>query len=67
MTAAFDDFESHWPGELAEVNAGSIAVAVVLSYIDFRLPDINWRDGRPKLTSFHQAFSKRDSMMKTAL
>jgi glutathione S-transferase len=67
MTAAFDEIEAHWQGELAEVHAGSIAVAVVLAYIDFRLPDVKWRDGRPKLTAFHREFSRRDSMVKTAL
>ena len=67
MTAAFDDFEGHWQAELAGVNAGSIAVAVVLSYIDFRLPGITWRDGRPRLSAFHGEFTKRASMVKTAL
>ncbi len=32
-----DDLERNWEPWLAEVNAGSIAVAVVLSYIDYRL------------------------------
>ena len=52
---------------LAEVNAGSIAVAVTLGYIDFRLGELNWRNRRPKLAAFHETFSQRDSMMKTAL
>lgn len=67
ITAACDDFEGHWQGEFAGVNAGSIATAVALAYVDFRLPDIKWRDGRPNLTAFHADFSKRDSMVKTAL
>jgi glutathione S-transferase len=67
MNMVFDDLEGHWVAEKAEVNAGSIAAAVVLSYIDFRLPDITWRDGRPKLTTFHERFSARDSMKRTAL
>jgi hypothetical protein len=49
------------------VTAGTIAVAVVLGYIDFRMAHLNWRSGRPKLTSFHASFSKRDSMVKTDL
>ena len=67
INASFDELETKWQACLAEVNAGSIAVAVVLSYIDFRLPDFKWRDGRPELAAFHQAFSERDSMRKTAI
>jgi glutathione S-transferase len=67
MTATFDDLEHHWEAEKAEVNAGSIAAAVVLSYIDFRLPDLNWREGRPQLGRFLERFSSRDSMKKTVI
>jgi glutathione S-transferase len=65
--SVFDELETNWNAELAEVTAGTIAVAVVLSYMDFRMPDLNWREGRPTLTRFHADFSKRDSMMKTEL
>ena len=67
LNAVIDELESNWSAALAEINAGSIAVAVTLGYIDFRLSELNWRNGRPKLAAFHEAFSKRESMMKTAL
>lgn len=67
INAAIDELEANWQGELAEVNAGSIAAAVALSYIDFRMGDIGWRSGRPKLTAWHAAFSQRDSMVQTSL
>lgn len=67
IAAALDDLEGNWSDTLAETNAGSIAVAVTLSYIDFRLTDLDWRNGRPKLHSFHDQFTARDSMLKTAL
>lgn len=67
LHAAFDELEGSWMELLSEVNAGSIAVAVALGYIDFRLPDLHWRNGHPKLGSWHEAFSGRDSMVKTAL
>ena len=67
INAVFDDFEANWQGCLESVNAGSITVAVALAYIDFRMADFNWRKGRPKLAAFHEQFSKRDSMVKTAL
>ena len=62
-----DDLERNWETALAEVTAGSIAVAVVLSYIDYRIADLNWRTSRPRLAAFHEAFSGRDSMLRTAL
>ncbi len=62
-----DDLERNWQPVLAEVNAGSIAAAVVLAYIDYRIPDLAWRSNRPKLSAFHASFSTRDSMAKTAL
>lgn len=67
INATCDDLEKNWQACLADVNAGAIAVAVTLSYIDFRLGDLNWRGNRPKLSAFHETFSKRSSMMKTEL
>lgn len=62
-----DDLEKTWDRELAEITAGSIAVACALSYLDFRFPDWQWRKNRPKLQAFHEAFSARPSMQATAL
>lgn len=67
INAVLDDLEINWGASLADVNAGSIAVAVTLGYIDFRLGELNWRSGRPKLTAFHADFAARASMVKTAL
>jgi glutathione S-transferase len=67
VKAEFDDLEKTWEKDLNEITAGSIAVAVALSYLDFRLPDWQWRKDRPKLKAFHDAFSARPSMLATAL
>ena len=67
INAAMDDLETNWQDALAEVNAGSLAAAVTLSYIDFRLGDLGWRTNRPELAAWHAAFSQRGSMVKTAL
>ena len=67
INAAMDDMDRNWQVELADVTAGTIAAAVALSYIDFRLPAFKWRDTRPHLAAFHTSFSARDSMLKTAL
>ena len=67
VNAAMDDMNKSWQAELAEVTAGSIAAAVALAYIDFRLPAFKWRDTRSHLSAFHEKFSARESMVKTAL
>lgn len=65
--ASFDELEKNWLQTLGEVNVGSIAVAVVLDYVDYRMPDWAWRDGRKNLTAFHDQFAKRLSMTKNGL
>ena len=67
IVAACDELESKWGSSLAEVNAGSIAVGVVLSYVGYRLPDLRWQDGRPQLAAFHAGFANRDSMLRTPI
>ena len=67
INAAIDDMDRNWQAELTDVTAGTIAMAVALAYIDFRLPAFKWRDTRPNLSAFHEKFSGRESMLKTAL
>ncbi len=67
INAGLDDLDRNWSDVLGHANAGSIAAAVSLSYLDFRLGDLGWRNGRPLLQAFHEEFSKRPSMVKTAL
>ncbi|MBL8905784.1 MAG: glutathione S-transferase family protein [Rhizobiales bacterium] len=64
---SLDDLDRNWSATLAEVNVGSIAVAVVLDYIDFRMPDWAWAEGRQNLKAFHADFSKRPSMTRYPL
>jgi glutathione S-transferase len=67
INACLDDLENSWRDTLQDVTLGSIATAVVLSYLDFRHANLNWRKDRMNLTQFHEKFSKRDSMVNTAL
>ena len=53
--------------ELLEATAGAIAVACALSYLDFRFADRPWRDGRPQLAGFYEAFAQRPSMQASEL
>ena len=67
VKAEFDDLEKTWIKDLSEITAGSIAVAVALSYLDFRIPDWQWRKDRPNLQAFHDEISRRPSMQVTVL
>ncbi|MDE2162288.1 MAG: glutathione S-transferase [Alphaproteobacteria bacterium] len=44
---------------------GEIAVACAIGYLDFRMPDLGWRETRPKLASWYEAFAKYPSMQAT--
>ena len=40
---------------------GHLALGVALGYIDFRFPELNWREGHPKIAAWHAAFEARPS------
>lgn len=44
---------------------GHIAIGCCLSYLDFRFPDLGWRDGHPLLTAWHESFCARPSARAT--
>ena len=62
---ALDALENDRIDELDDVNLGTISVAAILGYLDFRWPDWGWRDGRTKLAGFFEKFSTRASMQET--
>jgi hypothetical protein len=45
---------------------GDLAVAVALSYVDFRLSEIRWREAAPKLAAWLDGITARPSMAATA-
>ena len=49
------------------LDIGDITLAVALSYLDFRFDDIDWRDARPALATWHAAFCERPSMVATTV
>ena len=67
INATLDDLEANWQPCLAEVNAGAVATAVALDYLDYRHDALNWREGRNRLASFARKFSQRDSMTANPL
>lgn len=44
---------------------GSITVGCALGYLDFRFDADKWRQGRPRLAAWYDAFAKRPSMTQT--
>jgi len=44
---------------------GHIGIGVALGYIDFRFPELAWRDGHPRLTAWHETFAARPSVKAT--
>ncbi|MFO7853869.1 MAG: glutathione S-transferase [Paracoccaceae bacterium] len=45
---------------------GRLAIACALGYVDFRLPDLGWRDGRPALAAWAEGVMARPSLAATA-
>jgi len=45
---------------------GEISVACALGYIDFRLPDLDWKSSRPKLSAWYAKFCDYPAMKATA-
>lgn len=49
----------------ADVTLAHVAFGCALAYLDFRLGDLNWRDGRPNAAAWYETFSQRPSMTST--
>jgi glutathione S-transferase len=45
---------------------GEISVACALGYVDFRLPELDWKSSRPRLSSWYAQFCEYPSMKATA-
>jgi glutathione S-transferase len=47
----------------APFSIAHIAVGTALSYLDFRFNELNWRDGHPRLATWHATFDARASVL----
>lgn len=61
-----NELESHVAEWRDKVNLGSISVACLLGWLDFRFSNEDWRATRPALTQWYDVFSKHASMLQTA-
>jgi glutathione S-transferase len=48
------------------LSLGHVAIAVALAYLDFRQPDIDWREGNADLASWYETYAARPAMLETA-
>jgi glutathione S-transferase len=53
------------PGFDDRLDIGVVSVSCALGYLDFRFPDLRWRDGNPTLASWFERFAGRPSMLAT--
>ena len=44
---------------------GEISIGCALGYVDFRLPDLDWKSSRPKLAAWFARFSEYPAMKAT--
>ncbi|ARU86924.1 glutathione S-transferase family protein [Pseudomonas sp. M30-35] len=52
-------------GQLQRFDIASISIACALGYLDFRQPQLGWRERFPRLASWYAEISQRESMLST--
>lgn len=74
MLAAFDlkvgtslDFLNNEAAALgaASLGIGHVCIGDALGYIDFRFPELDWRNGRGRIAAWHALFAQRPSFRNT--
>ena len=65
VASALDMLEKEAGDLEGQITIGQIAVACALGYMDFRYEADKWREGRPNLAKWYDAFAQRPSMTAT--
>ena len=65
VNSALDWLEAWAPQFGDRVDLGTITIGCGLGYLDFRFPDLGWRQSRPQLSHWFAQFEKRPSMKAT--
>ena len=63
---ALDLFEASRRRTGDDLDIADIALACALGYLDFRLPEEDWRATHPRLAAFHATISQRPGWAETA-
>lgn len=45
---------------------GHVSIGCMLSYLDYRFSDVDWRTGHPALAAWHAGFAQRPAVIATA-
>jgi glutathione S-transferase len=64
VTATLDVLERAKFAEAPTI--GEIAVACALGYLDFRIPDLDWKSSRPRLSAWYARMCEYPAMKATA-
>ncbi len=65
LTQSLDTMETLAAGFGEAVDLGQLTFGVALGYLDFRFPDLHWRQGRPALDRWYETFVDRPSLQAT--
>ncbi len=65
VAQALDALEKEAPGFADRIDIGTLTVAIMLDYLDFRFPQEPWRETHPNLARWHKAISARESLKAT--
>jgi glutathione S-transferase len=65
VTCGLAELEQRAGGFAERIDAGTIAVACALGYLDFRFASLKWRDQHPKMSLWYDEFARRESMTAT--
>jgi len=65
IACALDALEAQAGGLGDRVDIGSITIGCALGWLDFRFGDLGWRNGRPGLAGWFEAFDARPTMAAT--
>ena len=60
-----DQFEAEAAALEGPLTIGRITAGCALGYLDFRAPELDWRDGRPALAAWYEGFAQRPAMQQT--
>jgi len=65
IARGLDSLEAEIDGLGGPITLGHITLGAALGYLDFRLPDLEWRGAREKTASWFATFAERPSMIAT--
>ncbi len=65
VSRSLDHIEANFDRLPHQVTLAHLALGATLGYLDFRLPDLDWRSQCPALAAWYGDFSVRDAMQDT--